>query len=176
MIMRVLCCVLSLLCLSVSAAEIYKTRDKNGNLVYTDQPPAGNSEIVKLPPINTVPSTTNAPVYSPNERPAEQEENYQLYIISPRENVTIPPGQRDLAIAVNLSKALEPEHLLMYFINGELLEETRSTSIVVQEVYRGSHTLVVEVMDANGKSLGRSPEVVVNVIRPTVNSPARASP
>lgn len=175
MIMRVLCCVLSLLCLSVNAADIYKTRDKDGNLVYTDQPPAGESEIVKLPPINTVPSQTPTAYESRNPR-AEQRETYQLYIISPRENVTIPPGQRDLAIAVNLDKPLEPEHLLMYFINGELLEETRSTSIVVQEVYRGAHTLMVEVVDANGRSLGRSPEVVVNVIRPTLNSPARASP
>lgn len=169
--------VLALLCLSASATEIYRTRDKDGNWIYTDKRPAGPSEEVKLPPINTVPSNTNtAPLYpsqtaTPNPDAIEP---YQIAIISPRENVTIPPGQRDLAIAVHLNRPLEASHLLMYFINGELLEETQSTSIVIQEVHRGAHTLVVEAVDANGTSLGKSPEVVVNVIRPSLNSPLNA--
>jgi len=179
MLARVLCCVLSLCCLfvyasAVNATEIYKTRDKNGNWIYTDQPSEANSEQVKLPPINSLPPAYPGVTHNQPERAAVEDETYQLEIISPRENVTIPPGQRDLAIAINLSRPLEPDHLLMYFINGELLEETRSTSILVQEVYRGSHTLVVEVIDANGNSLGKSPPTVVNVIRPSLNSPARA--
>lgn len=176
MLVRILCGVLCVCCLFANATEIYKTRDKNGNWIYTDQPPAADSEQVKLPPINSLPSS---PAYVPpsesaNKRPAAQDEHYEVRIISPRENTSVPPGQRDLAIAVNLSRPLDPDHLLMFFINGELLEETRSSSVLVQEIYRGAHTLMVEVVDVNGRSLGKSPEVIVNVIRPSLNSPLRA--
>jgi hypothetical protein len=178
MLMRILCGVLCACCVFANATEIYKTKDKNGNWIYTDQPPSADSEQVKLPPINTLPPAQNhVPISnSTRDRAAAQDEHYEVRIISPRENVTIPPGQRDLAIAVNLSRPLDPDHLLMFFINGELLEETRSSSVLVQEVYRGAHTLVVEVVDVNGRSLGKSPEVIVNVIRPSLNSPLRAGP
>src|SRR5690606_22360187 len=137
---------------------------------------AADSTQVNLPPLNSFPCS---PAYVPpnesaNQRPAAQDEHYEVRIISPRENTTVPPGQRDLAIAVNLSRPLDPDHLLMFFINGELLEETRSSSVLVQEIYRGAHTLMVEVVDVNGRSLGKSPEVIVNVIRPSLNSPLRA--
>lgn len=177
MLLRILCCVLALGWLSANASEIYKTRDKDGNWVFSDKPSGDRSEQVKLPPINTLPPTQAVPVYAPPRTNTQTpDEPYQLSIISPRENVTIPPGQRDLAIAVNLDRPLDPNHLLVYFINGELLEETRSTSIVVQDVIRGSHTLTVEVVDPNGASLGVSPQVVVNVIRPSLLSPLRATP
>jgi hypothetical protein len=171
MLMRILCGVLCACCVFANATEIYKTKDKNGNWIYTDQPPSADSEQVKLPPINTLPPAQNhVPISnSTRDRAAAQDEHYEVRIISPRENVTIPPGQRDLAIAVNLSRPLDPDHLLMFFINGELLEETRSSSVLVQEVYRGAHTV-------NGRSLGKSPEVIVNVIRPSLNSPLRAGP
>ena len=47
---------------------------------------------------------------------------------------------------------------------------------MVQDVFRGSHTLEVEVIDNNGTSLGKSAPVVVNVIRPTVKQQAAPKP
>src|SRR5690606_3503019 len=170
----------SLLCLLLgfslvfgASAQIYKTVDKDGKVIYTDKPPAAQSaEAVELPPINTLPPEGSANI--PVAQPRQQQESiyYEVDIISPRENVTIPPGQRDLGIAITLNPSLAEDHWLLYFMNGELLEETRESNILIQDVFRGSHTLVVEVIDSNGNSLGKSEPVVVNVIRPTVKKPA----
>jgi hypothetical protein len=162
----------------VTVADVYKTVDKNGNVIYTDKPRAENSEKLKLREVNTVPGAEplpqSNPVSSYDSQPAAL--NYQISIISPRSDVTIPVGQRDLAIAINLVPGLQEGHLLVYFMNGELLEETTANNIIVKDVPRGTHTLVVEAIDGNGQSLGTSAPTIVNVIRPNINNNAPPKP
>jgi hypothetical protein len=42
------------LCGALGASEIYRVVDKDGNVVYTDQPPGDGSEPVNLPPLSVV--------------------------------------------------------------------------------------------------------------------------
>jgi hypothetical protein len=163
---------LLIVCLSFGSslqAEIYKTIDKNGNVVYTDNPPKEGAEAVKLKEINTLPAERNVTVYqNPSTEMQEGPVNYQIDIISPRNEVVIPPGERDLAVAIGISPELHPDHLVTYYLDGDLIEETRSFSIVIQDVPRGARTLTVEVIDQQGNSLGKSDPLTVNVIRPVV--------
>ena len=166
--------ILLLLVSQLAQSEIYKTRDKQGNVVFTDKPNSDNAEKIELREINSMPRAAPLPestaVTGYNSTPADVQ--YKINILSPKANVTIPPGQRDLAIAISLSPDLEQNHLLVYFMNGEMLEETRASSILVKDAPRGSHTLVVEAIDQNGRSLGTSAPVIVNVIRPSIIKPA----
>ena len=170
--------VLMILLAQVAGADVYKVIDKDGTVRYTDKPATENAEKIKLREVNTVPGAEPLPqstsVNTYQSQPAAI--NYQIDIISPRDDVTIPVGQRDLAIAVTLKPALQGGHLLVYFMNGELLEETTLSNIVVKDVPRGSHTLVVEAINADGQSLGISPPVIVNVIRPNINNNALPKP
>lgn len=174
------CWLLLILLAPLAVAEIYKTVDKDGRTVYTDKPKTDNAEKIQLREINTVPGAqplpNSSPAVSVDSRPARVD--YKINIISPRADVTIPVGQRDLAIATVLQPALQEGHLLVYFMNGELLEETTMSNIIVKDVPRGSHTLVVEAIDANGQSLGMSPPVIVNVIRTVIkkNAPSKPTP
>ncbi len=45
------------------SAEIYRTTDEQGNVIFTDKPPAGASttERIELPPTNTTPATVVRP-------------------------------------------------------------------------------------------------------------------
>lgn len=170
--------VLMLLLAPLAGADVYKVVDKDGTVRYTDKPSTENAEKLKLREVNTVPGAEplpqSNPVSSYESQPAAL--NYQISIISPRSDVTIPVGQRDLAIAINLSPGLQEGHLLVYFMNGELLEETTANNIIVKDVPRGTHTLVVEAIDENGQSLGTSAPTIVNVIRPNINNNAPPKP
>lgn len=171
---------LLLLLTPLATADVYKTVDKDGRTVYTDKPKTENAEKIELREINTVPGAqplpNSAPAVSVDSRPAQID--YRIEIVSPRSDVTIPVGQRDLGIAAVLQPALQEGHLLVYFMNGELLEETTLNNIIVKDVPRGTHTLVVEAIDVNGQSLGTSPPVIVNVIRPNIkkNAPPKPTP
>jgi Domain of unknown function (DUF4124) len=170
--------ILVMLLAQLAVADVYKTVDKDGNIKYTDKPSTEKAEKLELREINTVPGAEplpqSSPVASYDSQPAAL--TYQIAIMSPRSDVTIPVGQRDLAIAITLNPGLQEGHLLVYFMNGELLEETTMNNIIVKDVPRGTHTLVVEAIDANGQSLGTSPPVIVNVIRPIAKKPAPPKP
>jgi len=146
-------------------ADVYKTVDKDGHVVYSDNPPDDQAEAIKLPNITTLPSDTPIP-HDNSEAPVPQEIHYEVRVISPRNEVSIPPGERDLAVAINLTPSLGQDHLITYYLDGELLQETQSTSIVIQDVPRGARTLTVEVIDQNGEVLGQSEPLTINVIRP----------
>src|SRR5690606_42036520 len=52
---RSLCLLLGFSLVFGASAQIYKTVDKDGKVIYTDKPPADQpAEAVKLPPINTL--------------------------------------------------------------------------------------------------------------------------
>ena len=169
--MRILFLLWLLISLTVSA-EVYKTKDKDGNVVYTDNPNTQGAEKIELREINTVPGPTFIPEYQPSQPSQAQPFAYKLRIISPRDEVGIPVGQRDLAIAVSIEPKLREGDLLVYYMDGELLEESQSTNIIVREIPRGSHKISVEAMDADGQSLGTSESVTVNLMRPPVKKPA----
>jgi hypothetical protein len=173
--MRIAIILMALLLANVCAAEVYKTKDKNGNVIYTDNPKSDDAEKIELRELNTVPSAP--PTYTSdisNTTPAAI--NYQIDIISPRDNLIIPVGQRDLAIAVSLDQELQANHLLVYFLNGDLIEETRMTNILVKDVPRITHQITVEVIDENGQSLGTSSPVSVSFMGPANKKPASPKP
>ena len=175
--MRTLLVIMFLLA-QAAAADVYKTVDKDGNIKYTDKPQTEQAEKLELREINTVPGAEPLPQSESVDSFASQPAalSYQVAIISPRSDVTIPVGQRDLGIAITLNPSLQEGHLLVYFMNGELLEETTMNNIIVKDVPRGTHTLVVEVIDANGQSLGTSPPTIVNVIRSNIKNNALPKP
>lgn len=174
--MRVVLALIAVLLMNICVAEVYKTIDKDGNIVYSDNPKADNAEKIELRELNTVPAapTNYSPSYSEGAPP--QLMSYQVNIISPSNNLIIPVGQRDLAIAVSLDQPLQAGHLLVYFMDGDMIEETMMTNILIKEVMRGAHQITVEVMDESGQSLGMSEPVTVNLMRPIVTKPASPKP
>jgi hypothetical protein len=174
--MRVLLALIAMLLMNICAAEVYKTVDKDGNVVYTDSPKSDNAEKIELRELNTVPPapTTYSPDYSNSARPALM--SYKIDIISPSNNLIIPVGQRDLAIAISLDQPLQAGHLLVYYMDGDMVEETMMTNILIKDVMRGAHQITVEVMDESGQSLGMSEPVTVNLMRPIVPKPASPKP
>ncbi len=148
-------------------AQVYKTLDKDGNVVYSDTPPNEQAQAVELKEITTMPADVprGSSSYNPQDNAAV---SYQVDIVSPRNEVVIPPGQRDLAVAISLNPSLQQDHLITYYIDGELIQETQSTSIVIQDPPRGGRTLTVEVINQQGDVLGASQPLTVNVIR-TIN-------
>lgn len=171
-----------LLCLVLIApwgiADVYKSVDKNGRVIYTDNPKDDKAQKMELREINTVPSapptSQSTPADSFKSQPAAI--SYQIKIMSPRNDLIIPVGQRDLGIAITVTPQLEEGHLLVYFMDGELLEETTQTNIIVKDAPRGIHTLAVEAIDADGRSLGTSAPVSVSLMRPIIKKAAPPVP
>lgn len=154
----------------LSAQAIYRTVDEDGRVTYSDRPPADEQEReeAQLPPINSAAETRPRARGQQQNREQRDAVRYQVDILSPAPESSVPPGQRDLNIVVGLDRDLRPGDFLAIYRNDELLTETRERQFLVQEITRGSHQIEVEVISADGELLGASEPVTVHVHRPSV--------
>lgn len=168
--LALLCCLL-LAGTTVQADKIYKTEDEQGRTVYTDKPSKAAQEQAELPPVNDMSAPEQRTTVERGGQDEQQNEEepveYKVQIAQPANETTLTAGERDLQIQVELSPNLQTGHSLAYYLDNELIQQTRSTQLVVEEIFRGRHTVAVDVVDQQGRILGRSEPVVVFVHRPS---------
>ncbi len=170
--LRYLIALLVLAC-APALAQIYKTTDKDGNVVFTDTPPdSSNSEQVDLQPTNTVAPPAPVPRAAPTEADAEPPEPAvpQATITSPANETTIPMGGGNFTVTAAVEPALFGGQGLQLTIDGapEGVVQPGATWNLMN-VFRGAHDLVVHVVDRDGKTLSSSEPVRVYVMRPGLN-------
>jgi hypothetical protein len=157
-----------LLFVHVASAEIYKTIDKQGRVVYTDRPPA-KAKPVELPNINTLSQARFILNDGAMFNATMDAEPYQVHVISPVSGFVLQANERNLNVSVNLDKALQSGHVLVYFLDGYILEKTTALAVTISEPARGEHKLHVDVMSKYGKNLGQSDAISIVVMRPNIH-------
>lgn len=174
-----LCCssamalALVLLPLSEAQAQIYKYRDSNGNVVFSDKRPPGTVEDgveeITLPATNSTRVPDTAAPSPQTETPSPVDVDYQTSIIEPADGSTIPMGPGNFVVSASISPTLAGGEQLQLIVDGSPAgTPQRSSAWELQNVYRGKHTLVVQRLDGNGDPIDRSDAITVYVLRPSV--------
>ena len=167
---------LLLVMLSLPAlAQVYIIRDENGEVTYTDTPPQNEPhEKLELEALNTQPPVTPKPRTAPTEERDEQPVNYRITLRAPSDGVQVPPGQRNLSLAVQVSPALGDDYAIQYFMDGNPLgPPTRATTWTIEEIYRGEHRLSARVVNRQGRVVAETEAVTAFVHRPSIHHPSR---
>ncbi len=169
------CLLVGLIWAGPAGAEIYKSIDKDGNVVFSDHPPndPGNQpeqvEEVKLEHVNTAPPPAPLPQSAPPKEPASPAPNYTLAISSPADQTTIPNGPGDFAVTVSASPRLVAGESLQLLIDGQPHGEPQlSTTWQLTNIFRGAHQLSVQRTAKDGTVLATSSAVTVYVQRPSI--------
>lgn len=166
-----------LLSATVASAQtqIYKYRDENGNVVFSDRTPNeshGESdavEAVELPALNTAQPPQDAPASATKTVRPTIETRYETAITSPADGATIPMGPGNFAVTASAQPGLMPGEKLQLKIDGAVYGEPQNgTAWQLHNVYRGAHSLVVERIDRRGKILHTTTPVTVYVLRPSI--------
>jgi hypothetical protein len=150
--------VLALFGISASAQEAYRWVDKDGVVHYSDRPHEG-AEQIQLPTPN-VAQTRRVPSQQrrqPVDEPADETlAGYDtIDIVSPASEETLWNIEGILNVSVSLTPPIRPGHQVRAYHNG-VGQMVTGTSFQIQEVWRGEHTIQVEVLDATGTLLIRS--------------------
>jgi hypothetical protein len=159
-----------LIAVSVSA-QVYRTTDENGNVVFTDKPPSSNAEQITINPTNTTPATevrvaTPEPV-SPGDEETGEAPDYRVEVTAPEEGSTIPMGTGSFTVIASVSPGLEDGETLQLLMNGTAHGEPQSqNSWDLVNVRRGEHSIAVARYDADGDVQASSEAVHVLVLRP----------
>ena len=185
-------CLILLFALSagaVHAAPAWRWVDANGQVHYSDTPVPGAKQIELSGAQGFGSSTTtqqSAPSKSPGQAPAKSTGPAQSYrafnIVSPKQQETLWNVGTVVNVDVELDPPLAPNHLLDMYVDGERRNlNSQSTSLALQDIYRGVHTIQAVVVDQSGAEVIRSLATTFmvqqsSIQNPNDNSPVRPQP
>ena len=162
--------VLGMLLSFVSQAEVYKTVDKNGRVTYTDVPPADTSaKPVELKSINSIPMPTPVPMES-SPAAIQTPVEYRVQIVAPENGKTLMPNERSIQVSITVDQPLQSGDLFAYKIDGNTVQTTAEMTYTIAEPPRGEHTLTVDVVNSEGKSVAQSNGITLLVMRPIIKA------
>jgi hypothetical protein len=172
--MKLLPVLLILLAASVQA-DVYKSVNDKGEVIYSDQP-APNAQRMKLPELPTY-KAPPIPGFSSTQETAP------VAVASPYSSIKISAPENDATIrdnqgVVRVQVMLEPPlmtnegHKIQFSLNGEPHGIPVGTpSISFSNLDRGTYTLSASVVDAGGQVLMTSDPVVFHLHRESVLNP-----
>lgn len=148
-------------------AQVYTYIDAEGNRVFTDKPRSGNAERVQLAPSNSITAPVRAPVAPVVVAPPEPALRYSLLrILVPQPDATIRDSAGNLIVTVNSEPKLFPQHRYRLLLNGEPIGEVGTSPVFpLEHIDRGSHQLAVEIIDAQGRIIERTPSQPFHMLR-----------
>jgi hypothetical protein len=166
--MRIACLLVCLLA-TLAQAEVYKSINEDGEVVYSDRP-GENAERLRMP---ALPTYTPQPVRSTSrisntERTLQPEAYDSFEIASPADDSTIRNNIGSLEITTLISPALMVPlgHSIQFYIDGNAHgAASDATTLSLTNVDRGSHQLSASVLDANDRVLISTPPVTVHLKR-----------
>ncbi|HET9680217.1 MAG TPA: DUF4124 domain-containing protein [Gammaproteobacteria bacterium] len=168
--------VLSLLALALLAtplaAQVYRWVDENGKVHYTDSPPpsedAKEAKLPDLPVVQSPPAPTIIRPDKPEPEPAGPVYPV-LKIVSPAPEETVWADDGLLEITVIADPTLRKNHAFVYRLDGNIrFGPTHQYSVTLNEVYRGAHTVSVDVVNSLGEVIQASEPVTVYVKHHTI--------
>lgn len=176
---------------AAASTKIYRTVDAQGNVVFTDVPPRPDQQgqAVELDEGSTftpppTPTAESAPQQSrmsveqwlggDGEPPAPGEEqaapgNYQaLEIITPGNDEAVRDNAGNVPVTTRLQPELASGHAMQVLLDGQLAQTGQTTSFTLTNVDRGTHSVQVRVVDANGNTVMVSNPAVFHLQRRSV--------
>ena len=156
-------------------AEIYKVIDKDGNVVFTDVPPKDKSAPVTLSQPNQYSNSDTAPappptvVLTPDTDSEEAEAiSYEgLEIVSPLNDAAVRENAGNVVIQVTMEPQYDPTsgYQVQLMMDGELVSTAYSTQHRLENVDRGTHVIVANLIDELGRVVATSAPSTFHLLR-----------
>jgi hypothetical protein len=155
--MKTFIAMLLLLTCNLALAEMYKSLDENGEVVYSDKPPTLDAKQFKPPAL-----TVRPPIkYTPKEKPVSEAKTTpypysELLFTKPEYDANFHDNEGNIAYALQVMPTLNTKlgHYLIIKLDGTVItKKTNSLSGTLKGVDRGSHNLSADILDASGAVL-----------------------
>ncbi|MEQ9451416.1 MAG: DUF4124 domain-containing protein [Pseudomonadales bacterium] len=172
-----LICLLTLACTAAEAAtRIYKTVDKDGNVVFTDTPPPNRTDPVDLKQTNEYsPEVSNQrgtdrrvppPVAGEEEPDDVVPFSYEsIKLVSPEADLALRDNAGNVTVSVSLSPGLRQGDTLEVLLDGKVVASGAQTEVQLENVDRGSHEVAARVVDKSGNTAIRTEPSTFHLLR-----------
>ena len=150
--------------MSVSAETVYKTRDAEGNIIFSDMPTEG-AEKIKVQEAQTL----NLPMPKrlgerPTTKLSPKAINYtEFKIINPQHDSTIHSNEGVINVSTILSPELDEKHSIAFLIDGKKVSEGKSLQLSLNNFDRGTHNVIAMIKDEKDKVIKQSNNITFHL-------------
>lgn len=139
------------ICLSFSAVAetVYKSKNPDGSVEFSDVQKSGSEEIKVRKPTSYAP--TQLPSVNLPTKKLSPADSYQLSITSPTNDSTVV-GQNDVTVSITISPSIQSQHQVRYQLAGKSIVNQK-TSATFKNVSRGTHQISVTVVNSEGEAI-----------------------
>jgi len=165
---KIIITVVLILAPPLQAADVYKTVDEQGNIIFSDKP-SPNSEMIEVQEPFIVPSLQD---YQPGEEASIPTERYnEVVITGPKHDETYFRSEGDLVVSVALKPSLSRNDFIVLYLDGKEYQSGRATSFSLPELDRGTHEVSIAIRDRAGTIIKKSEPVTFHMRQNTVQKP-----
>jgi hypothetical protein len=150
---------------AVWAADIWKTVDEDGNVIYTDQPPKDGSAPMDLPELSVIETDTQAeqtPAGEEGVKAPSSGDLRRLYrdfrITRPLPDETFWGTANTVVVTWSSQTPIAPELNVRLFVNGKA-QAAPATGGVSLTLDRGEHKVFAELRDARNRRIMKTDTV-----------------
>lgn len=172
---------LALLLAAPASAEIYRTVDADGNVVFSDVPPRtvlsdGESTApLSVAPINSYesPEPSNDAVEPQNAAAALDAAYYgRIEVVEPLNDAAIRDNGGNLTVAIALAPRLRGDHRLVLVLDQSPSDAAANGNVfALTNLDRGTHALTARVVDGSGAVIAESAPVSFHMLRAIAPKP-----
>jgi hypothetical protein len=158
-----------LITMPVLAASVWKWRDANGVVHYSDQPVPGAEQVtVQNSSLFTSTPVATGAASSSSRNAVVNYKNVEIW--KPSNEMTVANTGGQVSVGVRVEPALAVGHRVALYMDGRLVNgfPPQGMEYDLSDVERGAHTLVLTVIDAQGKPVMSSAPVQFFVQQPSV--------
>ena len=161
--------------LALGGAAVYRWTDADGVVHYSDRPhPGAEKNNIEAAPAAGAARTPPGGVLAGSEAAEVTSARYEeLSIQSPAQDEVLWNIEGQLDVTARVEPSLRPGHQLQVLLDGRSVAilPPGSSQTRLSEVFRGTHTLAVEILDEAGKPLMRSVPVKFAVRQTSIANP-----
>ncbi len=154
---------------SAEEKKVFVTVDKNNNLVFSDSPSPGASQVnikesgTVMAPIT--PSIINEPV-------SAKEPKFEVSIAKPEQQGTIRDNNGTVYVSGSVSPLFSQGLRVVLYLDGkQIAGPTGNANFILRDIERGEHQLSLELQNNSGKVIATSPTTTFYMHRASVISP-----
>ncbi len=140
-----------------AAAQVYRTVDEHGNVIYSDRPQPGSEEL-KGVGVQTV-ENPPAPAVQRPPTPPQAQPYTDIVITAPESGATLRDNTGNVQVSAALTPGLQSGfgHRAQLYVDGVPHGEPGAgLAWTLSNVDRGSHTLRLAIVDPDGREVAAS--------------------
>jgi hypothetical protein len=160
------------------AAEVWRWKDDKGVVHYSDTQVPG-AERVTVPEPATGNFVTIAPPTPRQTAPAPAATfRYSECVVTAPGNDQVFNAVNSVTATISLTPELQPGDRIQVFLDSVEYPGWRAGALTgsLKDVYRGTHTLSVKVVDARGRALCTGEAITFHVQQPSQRAPKNRPP